>query len=119
TVQGGYKVAAPTQERNGKPITSSYGVASGKAKPTAEAPVARNTSEKFDFGRNFANKLWNAVRFALGAISDPTRRDGHPAAFESATLVDKWILSRLARTVQSCDAALAEFRFADYAQTLY
>ncbi|MEM9021970.1 MAG: valine--tRNA ligase, partial [Planctomycetota bacterium] len=62
---GGVKVAAPIQEHNGEKMVSSYGVASGKEKPTDDMPLARNTSEKFDEGQKFANKLWNAFRFAL------------------------------------------------------
>ena len=31
-------------------------------------PAARNTSEKFDYGRNFANKLWNIGQFVLGQL---------------------------------------------------
>ncbi len=78
TQSKGGTVAAPTQECPAckKPMTSSFGHASGKAKATAQAPVARNTSEKFDYGRNFANKLWNAVRFALGYVKAPSRQGG-------------------------------------------
>ena len=37
--------------------------------PVKKLADGRNTSEKFDAGRNFANKLWNASRFALSALS--------------------------------------------------
>jgi valyl-tRNA synthetase len=81
-----------------------------------DAATGRNTSEKFDFGRNFANKLWNATRFALGNLdgaSDPT---GKPFEFQ---LADKWILSRLAQTVAETDKALNNYEFSVYAQNLY
>ncbi|MHC4142911.1 MAG: hypothetical protein ACYSUF_13965, partial [Planctomycetota bacterium] len=62
----GYRVAAPEQTcpKCGRPIASAYGAASGLAVPSAEKPLARNSSRQFDEGRNFANKLWNATRFA-------------------------------------------------------
>jgi valyl-tRNA synthetase len=68
TNSAGYVVAAPTQTSPKFPdrkLVSSYGVISGAAKPTADIPLAKNTSSKFDLGRNFANKIWNAARFAL------------------------------------------------------
>jgi valyl-tRNA synthetase len=47
--------------------------------------------------RNFANKLWNATRFALmnlGGETPATLGDPDPATLQ---LADRWILSRLAR----------------------
>jgi valyl-tRNA synthetase len=55
-----------------------------------------NTSPKFDLGRNFCNKLWNATRFVLGGIEE------EPAAFDlnesDLQFADRWILARAART---------------------
>jgi len=83
-----------------------------------ELPDGRtvNSSEKFDLGRNFCNKLWNASRFAMMNIA------GAPAwqtISPKANLADAWILSRLNSTVRDVTAAIEGFRFNELADTLY
>ena len=120
TASGGVKVAAPIQERNGKKMVSSYGIASGKEKASDEIPAARNTSEKFDEGQKFANKLWNAFRFAFASLGTLGEATEHFSLEQTnATLADRWILHRLRKTIDTVDAALAEYRFSDYATALY
>ncbi len=107
-----------------------------------DSVTGKNTSPKFDLGRNFANKLWNAARFALGILStpglsesasegpgsggddakgatDPGLRPRAASVPASLSLVDRWMLSRLSVAVAACNTALKEFQFADYATTLY
>src|SRR5690606_19158923 len=84
--------------------------------------TGRNTSEKFDIGRNFANKLWNAVRFALGKLSEnanastAANTQTGAADFNAA---DHWILARLAATIRDTTQAINHYEFADYARALY
>lgn len=114
----GHKVAAPNQDSphaKGKKMISSYGISSGKAKASDDIPAARNTSEKFDLGRNFANKLWNAVRFSLTNIEE---RDTHATGGE-LTLADRWILTRLAQTIESTTQAIKGYEFKPYADGVY
>ena len=67
--------------------------------------------------RAFANKIWNATRFALMRLDG---RPAHPATLrESLEPADRFILSRLAVTVTQTNAALEAFRFADAAQSIY
>jgi len=73
-------------------------------------------SERFELGRNFCNKLWNASRFALMNL------EGYEAAEVSAEellLEDRWLLSRLATVTGDVTDALGEYRYADAARTLY
>ncbi len=115
------RVAAPIQDSpfaKGKKMTSSFGVASGQAKPTKDAPLARNTSEKFDYGRNFSNKLWNATRFALTKLAEAENTDGGGTS-EQLSLADRWILSRTARTIEDVNKALSVYEFHNYAGRLY
>ncbi|MBV9122491.1 MAG: valine--tRNA ligase, partial [Planctomycetes bacterium] len=55
-----------------------------------ELPTARQAAEKFEIGRNFANKLWNAARFLLLNLEGYT-----PGAvrLEELPIEDRWILS--------------------------
>ena len=65
--------------------------------------------QKVEDARNFANKLWNAVRFALSPIRDaeiaidetgPARPTG------DLPLADRWILSRLDATIAEANRLL-------------
>ncbi|MDH5520362.1 MAG: class I tRNA ligase family protein, partial [Acidimicrobiia bacterium] len=124
TTKAGHVVAAPIQSTPSNPdlkMVSGYGYASGEVEPTAEMPLARNTSSKFDLGRNFANKVWNATRFALGRIQ-PGVDVGEldiTAGGGVATFADQWILARLAQTIDTIDHALSRYQFNLYADTLY
>lgn len=77
--------------------------------------TGKNTSPKFDLGRNFCNKLWNASRFTLAILGKP----GASAAAGELTLADRWMLSRLAHATRAIDDSLAEYQFAAYAAQLY
>ncbi len=81
-------------------------------------PRGTVTSERFELGRNFCNKLWNASRFALMNLEG---YDPQPEALapESLLLEDRWLLSRLATVTKLVTEALAEFRYADAARALY
>ncbi len=75
-----------------------------------------NSSPKFDIGRNFCNKLWNASRFAMMNLQNaPLWTKVHP----SDHLADRWILSRLNATIAEVNRAIDEFRFNELADTLY
>jgi len=117
----GYRVAAPVQTcpDTGKEMASGYGAAAGLVTVTPELPLARNTSARFDAGRNFCNKLWNATRFAHSILCDAP--PSGPAAVDPAArpLVDRWILSRLAETSCAIEQYLAAYQFHLYAEAVY
>ena len=59
---------------------------------------ARMSMEKIEANRNFANKLWNASRFALMNLED---WDGAAFDPQKLDLSDKWILTRYQQTVRT------------------
>jgi valyl-tRNA synthetase len=87
------------------------------------APVGqdiRYSNEKCEIGRNFANKIWNAVRFRLrqGPLSpDWDTLTGLKAA--DLRPDDRWVLARLNATVRATTKGLENFRFNDVARVLY
>jgi len=128
TTPAGHRVAAPEQTcpACGKGMVSVYGYATGAAKPTGDKPLARNTSSKFDLGRNFCNKLWNATRFALSNLErhegTEARRDEsveHDLALDGLSLPDRWILTRLSRTLRKVNDAVASYQFNVFADAMY
>jgi len=75
-----------------------------------------NTSPKFDVGRNFCNKLWNASRFAMMNLEGLDTE-----AFDATKLdtTDQWILSRLAQTIDHVTNSLEAFKYAEPLNQLY
>ncbi len=73
-----------------------------------ELGLGRETSDKFDIGRNFCNKLWNACRFAFMNLEGAPC---HKLDVASLAPEDRWILSMLSQTVRRYHACLKEYRF--------
>ena len=120
TTPAGYVVAAPVQKSPADPskkMVSSYGVTVGAAKPTPEMPLAKNTSSKFDEGRKFCNKIWQvALHFAMNNLA---KIAPEPVDEQKWSMADRWIVSRLNRTVAEADEALKAYRFDQYAKACY
>jgi valyl-tRNA synthetase len=72
--------------------------------------------KKIEMGRNFANKLWNATRFAQMNLGDEPIPPG-PMATE--TLPDRWLQSRLRHVTLEVERQIDEMRFNDVAHALY
>jgi valyl-tRNA synthetase len=77
-----------------------------------------NLENTFAVGRNFANKVWNAGRFALMNVSSETVA---PVSDVSASLelADRWILSRLDAATEDVTRHLESFRFHEAAASAY
>lgn len=67
--------------------------------------------------RNFCNKLWNAARYVM--MNTEGKDTGLGDEIRALTPPDTWILSRLQKTIQASHAALKDYRFDLYAQSVY
>ncbi len=83
---------------------------------TTEGQDIKLAESRFEGGRNFVNKLWNASRFVLMNLGDerPKLADQTLVAAE-----DRWILSELRSLVRDVTAAYEGFRFHESTQRLY
>ncbi|MCI0493250.1 MAG: valine--tRNA ligase [Planctomycetes bacterium] len=79
-------------------------------------PRGAVVSERFELGRNFCNKLWNASRFSLMNLEG---YEPGQVVEQDLLIEDRWLLSRLATVTQQVTDALEIYRFADAARTLY
>jgi valyl-tRNA synthetase len=78
-----------------------------------------DTSATVEASRNFANKLWNATRFALMNLGGETPASlGEPDA-AALQLADRWILSRLARVNQGTADRYGSYGLGEAAKGLY
>jgi len=77
--------------------------------------------EKFEVGRNFANKVWNACRFVLMQIKDLEAASADPGQFkeEKLSLPSRWILSRFEEKTVEIERLLSQFGLAQAATELY
>jgi len=86
------------------------------ATPDGQDPwISRNT---FELGRNFVNKLHQVSRFIMMRLGELKPRVD---VLDDSDLVifDKWILSRLERTIQAVEKSFADYRLSTVAKTLY
>jgi len=76
-----------------------------------------NSSEKFELGRNFCNKIWQAATgFVLQNLNGAQPR---PLTSADLALEDRWILSRLAATIAEVDRRLEHYQVSEVANLLY
>ncbi len=83
----------------------------------SHARTVRFDMNRVEGYRHFCNKLWNAARFVLMSTSEESIDFGD-GAFQYSP-ADKWIGSRLQRTIALCHQHFAGTRFDLLAQVLY
>jgi valyl-tRNA synthetase len=74
------------------------------------------SKEKFEMGRNFANKIWNASRFILMNVSEQALVNIEASKLN---IQERWILSRLNNCTARVSKQLKAYEFSESAKQLY
>lgn len=101
------------------PVIEQYGSDAMRIGIVASRAPAINRGydpRKIEDARNFCNKLWNIARY----IEDKTSHHKiNPEQAQAATIVDHWILMKLAETIEAVSDHLENYRFAEAYDSLY
>ena len=73
-------------------------------------------NERFELGRNFCNKIWNACRLVAPAIAGS---DQSPVTSDQLRPVDHWIRGRFNAVLARVNDGLARYTFSQVASALY
>jgi valyl-tRNA synthetase len=74
-------------------------------------------SSRLEASRNFANKIWNASRFVIKSITPETA--GLKIDKANLPVEDRWILSRLNRTLLNTTTLMEDFQFGEAQRHIY
>jgi len=88
---------------------------------TAEGQDIFLSQERFEQGRNFANKIWNASRFILMNL-EPSNIKVDLCEFfrkEDLDIINRWILSRFYSVLKEVAKKLELYKFNEAANMLY
>ena len=88
---------------------------------TAQGQDVFLSENKFELGRNFANKLWNASRFILMNLKEEYIQVDLCVFFKDSGLAlpERWILSRLYSTLDDVEKCLSGYKFNEAANIIY
>jgi valyl-tRNA synthetase len=79
--------------------------------------------KKVEANRNFANKLWNAGRFVINAVSGVTSQvpgtDNGSLITDHWTLADSWIWARLQQLIRDVERNFQNFQYGQAGQMIY
>ena len=114
-----FKKAYPSTSQMGKGFPA-FGTDALRLALCSYSPQAKRIAlspKRIEGYRNFCNKVYNAVRFALGHIAEERPSGAPPPRPE--LLPNRWILSRIGNVAAASSASLLEFRLDDGSQALY
>ncbi len=79
------------------------------------------SKEKFEIGRNFANKIWNASRLVLmNASPKALQKDAFEKLdIQKLDIYSRWIISQLHSTIEKVSKSIEKYRFSEAETLLY
>ena len=87
----------------------------GLMSQATQSQDVRHTEERYELGRNFCNKIWNAVKLSLDLSKGITPTDKP----QPGSLADRWLLTRVSQLSRKVRAAIEGYNFDQAAGALY
>ena len=87
----------------------------GLMSQATQSQDVRHTEERYEQGRNFCTKIWNAVRLSLTLAKDVQPTDKP----EPTSLADRWLLTRVSQLTRKVRGAIEGYNFDQAAGALY
>ena len=84
----------------------------------AQGQDIRLDPTKFEMGRNFANKIWNAFK-VFGRFMEAGKTYRRARSFEELELVERWMLHRLHAAIEEVNGVLARYRLNEALGRIY
>ncbi|MEE9199177.1 MAG: valine--tRNA ligase, partial [Dehalococcoidia bacterium] len=85
---------------------------------TAPGNDSRLNPAKLQASRNFANKLWNAARYVMSTIEGKAAAGWQSPLTQESPSEDRWIISRLNRTIEGVHRNMEGFRLGEAQEQL-
>ncbi|MCC7429397.1 valine--tRNA ligase [bacterium] len=101
-------------------VIAEYGADALRFTITRLSPLGQSilySNEKCELGRTFANKIWNAARFLL--MQREKFENLQSSDFQPTKLEDRWIFSRLHKTISQVENFIGEFNFVEAVKCCY
>lgn len=73
---------------------------------------------KFEMGRNFANKIWNAFN-VFGQFMEDGKDYRRKRSFDELDFAEKWMLTRLNQSISDVEEALSRYRLNEAMTEIY
>jgi valyl-tRNA synthetase len=104
-------------------IIDQYGADALRTTMMLVTPEGQDTliaKRSFKVGQHFANKLWNMSKFVMAGLSGEfTPETKFRFDKDGGKLEDRWILSRLNRTIDEVTRLMTDYRFNSGVKSLY